>query len=303
MASIQSRVMELMIRRMNLFNYDRANLQALRLRMDRLSARAPGGSKVEVKPVQAGTVPGEWLIPPGAPPDRAVLYLHGGAWFLGSPRSHRAFVSRLAQAGGFRALVIDYRLAPEHPFPAGLEDCLAAYEWLQQNGIPPHKMVVAGDSAGGNLALALLVMLRDTGKPLPAGAVALSPATDLAGTGASQQTRRQLDPFFAKTSVSSVVPDYITVHDPCHPWISPLYADLHGLPPLLIHAGDHEILRDDAVRFGEKAAAAGVDVKTVVWPGMFHVFQMFDPIVPEAKKANEEIVGFVAERMRVESRE
>jgi acetyl esterase/lipase len=216
---------------------------------------------------------------------------------LGSPRLYRRYVSGLAQASGVRALVVDYRLAPEHPFPAGLEDCISAYEWLLQSGIPAQKIVVAGDSAGGNLTLALLVALRDRDQPLPVGAVTISPATDLAGTGTSQVTRKHLDPFFYRMSTNRIIEDYITIHNPCHPYISPLYADLHGLPPLLIHVGEHEILFDDAVRFGERAAQAGVQVELVVWPGMFHVFQLWGSILPEARLANTQIAGFVRQRL------
>jgi monoterpene epsilon-lactone hydrolase len=226
------------------------------------------------------------------------LYIHGGAWFLGSAGIYRGFVSNFAHACCIRALVINYRLAPENPFPAGLEDCIAAYEWLLQSGISPHKIVVAGDSAGGNLTLALLVALRDAGRPLPAGAVALSPATDMAGTGESYKTRRPLYPYFYNMSPTSpIIPDYITNHDPREPLISPLYADLRGLPPLLLHVGDHEILLDDTLRFAECARADGVDVKTVVWPEMFHVFQMFAPFLPEARRANQQIAAFITSRL------
>lgn len=297
MASIQTYILKFLIRRMNLFSGGPHDPQILRARIERSAIRARLHRNVQVAAVDAGSVPSEWLIPEGAPEDRALLYLHGGAWFMGSARTHRAFVSRLAYVSATRALSINYRLAPEHPFPAGLDDCVAAYEWLLHSGISPHQIIVAGDSAGGNLTLALLVALRDAGKPLPAGAVALSPATDLANTGESYTTRRRLDPYFANMGPSTIIPDYITDHDPHHPLISPLYADLRGLPPLLIHVGDHEILLDDAVRFGECAAAAGVEVTTVVWPGMFHVFNMFEPWLPEAHRANAEVVGFIKSRL------
>jgi acetyl esterase/lipase len=297
MASLQSHLFDFFIRHMNIFGGDGYDPQAVRQRSEQAGFMAKPQAHVQMLPVEAGAVPAEWLVPQAAPETSALLYLHGGAWFLGSPKLYRRFVSGLAQASGVRALVIDYRLAPEHPFPAALEDCISAYEWLLGSGIPAHKIVVAGDSAGGNLTLALLVALRDRGRPLPAGAVAISPATDLAGTGESQRTRRHLDPFFYKMGTNRIVEDYITSHDACHPHISPLYADLRGLPPLLIHVGDHEILFDDAVRFGEKAAAAGVQVKLVVWPGMFHVFQLWGSLLPEARRANAQIAGFVRQRL------
>jgi acetyl esterase/lipase len=297
MSSIQSHILEFWIRRLDFFNSKETDPQRIRARADRATSKLKPHSEVQIIPVDVGSVPAEWLIPPDAPPDRALLYLHGGAWYMGSAQTHRAFVSRLAYASGIRALVINYRLAPEHPFPAGLEDCIAAYEWLLRNGIAADKIVVAGDSAGGNLTLALLVALQEAGKPLPAGAIALSPATDLAFTGESVTTRRHLDPFFANAVPRTIVEDYIVDYNPCHPLISPLYADLHGLPPLLLHVGEHEILLDDAVRFGDRAVAAGVEAKTVVWPEMFHVFQMFAPILPEARQANEQIVAFIRSRL------
>ncbi len=251
----------------------------------------------QVLPQLAGSVPAEWVIPRGAPPGTALLYIHGGAWFMGSPRSHRGLVSYITSEAGVRALSIDYRLAPEYPFPAGLEDCVTAYTWLLDRGFTAEKLVVAGDSAGGNLALALLVALRDAGGPLPAAAVALSPATDLAGTGESYTTRAHLDPILANLGPSTVIPDYIADHDPREPLISPLYADLHSLPPLLIHVGDHEVLLDDSVRFGERARLAGVEAQVVVWPEMFHVFQIFVPFLPEARRAVREIGLFIRSRV------
>ena len=247
--------------------------------------------------------------PKDAPQDRALLYIHGGAWFMGSTTTHRSLVAGLAYASGVRALSINYRLAPEHPFPAGLDDCLAAYEWLLRRsslrgGIAPDKIIVAVDSAGGNLTLALLIALRDAGKPLPAGAVAISPATDLTFTGESYTARAHLDPFFADLGSDATVmlQGYTAGHDPRDPLISPLYADLHGLPPLLLHVGDHEALFDGVVGFGERAAAAGVDVQTVVWPGMFHVFHIFAAVLPEARQANAQIAAFIRSRLDGSSR-
>jgi monoterpene epsilon-lactone hydrolase len=297
MASIQSKLLEFWIRRMNLFGAEKIDSLALRARIEKAGAMSRPHGKVRVEPVSAGGVPAEWLIPAGASQERTLLYFHGGAWFAGSTHTHRAFVSRLAYASRVRALSINYRLAPEHPFPAGLDDCAAAYEWLLQGGIAADQIVVAGDSAGGNLTLALLVRLRDAGRPLPAAAVALSPATDLTGSGESHRTRAHLDPFFVKMGVNAIIPDYVNGQDPRNPLISPLYADLRGLPPLLLHVGEHETLLDDSVRFGERAAAAGVEVKTVVWPQMFHVFQIFAPLLPEASQAVAQIAGFISARL------
>lgn len=297
MASIQSHILDYAIRRLNLIGGGNPDPVVRRERLERSARILIPPRAVQIVRARAGPTPAEWLIPPGTPADRVLLYIHGGGWRVGSAKTHRGFVSRLACASGVRALSIDYRLAPEHPFPAGLDDCAAAYEWLLQNGVASRKIVIAGDSAGGNLALALLVRLRDAGKPLPAGAVAISPAPDLTFSGESHRTRKALDPFFWKDSGGEIVSDYIGDLDPRHPLISPVYADLHGLPPLLIHIGDHEVLLDDAVRFGERAAAAGVDVKTVVWPEMFHVFQIFTPLLPEARRASAQIAEFIASRL------
>lgn len=297
MASIQSTIIKYWVRKLNLFDVENFEPQRLRERNEKMSSGARIHREVQVIPVQAESVMGEWLVPRAALSDRALLYFHGGAWFMGSTRTHRSLVSHLAFSSGVRALSIDYRLAPEHPFPAGLEDCIAAYEWLLDNGIAADKIVVAGDSAGGNLALSLLVALRDAGKPLPAGGIALSPVTDLTGASESHRSRAHLDPLFHTTGPISVVPAYIGHQDPCHPWISPLFADLSGLPPLLLHAGDHETLLDDTLRFGQRASEAGVEAKIVVWPGMFHVFQMFTPFLPEAREAVDQIAAFITLRL------
>jgi monoterpene epsilon-lactone hydrolase len=293
MASVQSKLIKLWFRHQNFFGSKDYDPQAMRQRADQVRIFSHPRKNVQVLPVNAAGVPSEWLIPVGASQNRAMLYIHGGAWFMGSANTHRSFVSRLIYAAGLRALMINYRLAPEHPFPAGLEDCIVAYDWLLQNGISATKIIVAGDSAGGNLTLALLVALRDANKPLPRAAVAISPATDLAFTGQSVHTRIKLDPIFSHGGPSTIIQDYITTHDPHEPLISPLYADLHGLPPILIHVGDHEILLDDSVRFGQRALQAGVDATTVVWPEMFHVFQLFTPLLPEARKSVEQIAGFI----------
>ncbi len=297
MSSIQAKILKFWLKQQHFFGSGEYNPQQLRIQMDRAAGRMIRHRNVNIVPEQAGPVPAEWLIPRDAPDDRTLLYIHGGAWFMGSTATHRGLVSYLSYDSNVRALSINYRLAPEYPFPAGLDDCVNSYEWLLHTGINPQKIVVAGDSAGGNLTLALLVALRDTGTPLPAGAVALSPATDLSGSGESFITRQHLDPILSNLGSSTILTDYITDHNPRDPLISPLYADLHGLPPLLIHVGDHEVLLDDSVRFGERARAAGVDAKVVVWPEMFHVFQIFVPLLPEARKAVAQLASFIKSQM------
>jgi len=294
--SLQARLLDRLVPRLNLFGEDGADIPTLRRRIERTAPPVVPWARVRVEPVLTPAVRGEWVIPRRAAGDRVLLYLHGGAWVMGSPRTHRVLVADLARRAGVRALSIDYRLAPEHPYPAALDDAVAAYEWLLAGGIKPARIVVAGDSAGGNLALALLLRLRDAGTPLPAGAVLLSPVTDLELGGASHATRKAVDPFFARADLRPFIAQYAGAHDLREPYLSPLWADLRGLSPLLIHVGDHEVLRDDAVRLGERARAAGVEAWTVVWPGMTHVFQLQTLLLPEARRANREIGAFIRSR-------
>jgi monoterpene epsilon-lactone hydrolase len=297
MASIRAGLVDRIVRRLHLFGDDGADIATLRRRVARAPALVPPWADVRVAPVDAGGVPAEWVIPGGVDADRAVLYFHGGAWVMGSPRTHRGLVVDLARRAGVRALSLDYRLAPEHPYPAALDDGVTAYEWLLASGFQPGRIVLAGDSAGGNLVLALLLRLRDAGSPLPAGAVLLSPVTDLGCSGATWASRKAVDPFFARADLRPFIAAYAGTHDPLEPYLSPVVADLRGLPPLLVHVGDHEVLLDDAIRLGERASAAGVEARTVVWPGMMHVFHVYAPFLPEAGEANREISAFIRSRV------
>lgn len=294
MPSIQTHVMEFWFRRLNVFGR-KVDPIRMRAQSDRVPWMTSPTRGVRVLDVQANSVHAELLVPEGAPQDRAILYIHGGAWFLGSARMYRRFVSHLALESGVRALVIDYSLAPEKPFPAGLEDCLAGYDWLVQSGISPEKIIVAGDSAGGNLSLALLVALRERAKPLPAAVVAISPVVDLT-EGKPRGRNAHLDPIFSKMKASSFIDDYLNGHDPCDPLISPVYAELRGLPPLYMQAGEYEVLLDGIERFYQRAVEAGVDVKLDVWPQMFHVFEMWT-FIPEARAANRQIAEFIRSKI------
>jgi acetyl esterase/lipase len=247
--------------------------------------------------VSANGVPGEWITNDASTDAVTLYYLHGGGYSIGSVNTHATMVSQIARAAKARALSMDYRLAPEHPFPAALDDALAGYGWLLAQGIDSKRIVIGGDSAGGGLAAATLVALRDAGDPLPGAAVLLSPWTDLAGTGESMQTRAELDPMIpAMEGVSPMALWYTGDRPATDPLISPLYADLHGLPPLLIHVGDHEVLLSDSTRFAEKAEAAGVDVTLKVWDEMIHVFQFF-PMLPEGQQAIAEIGEWVKSKI------
>ncbi len=242
-----------------------------------------------------GRLPAEWLRPPGAHPRRVLLYLHGGGYVVGSLNTHRSLVGRLAQCCGVGALSVGYRMAPDHPFPAALDDARRAYRWLRRQGHAPHDIVVAGDSAGGGLALALLLWLRDAGQPLPAAAVGLSPWVDLAPPlrtlrrAAQEETR-----LFEALQMRTWGPLYAYRTALAHPLVSPARADLHGLPPLLLQVSDAEVLYDDVQRFAAKARAAGVPVVVEVFEGLVHWWHLFWRWVPEAAQALDQVAAFVA---------
>jgi epsilon-lactone hydrolase len=261
-----------------------------------------GGSTAAVtcERVSAGGVEGEWISPADAPLDKAILYFHGGGFRIGSVASHRDLIAQIAVASGCRVLAINYRLAPEHRFPAALDDALAAYGWMLGQGLTPGNVAFAGDSAGGNLVLAAMLALRERGLPLPIAAVLMSPWTDLAATGTSYVTRAEVDPIHQRPMILALAKNYLGGQgDPCDPLVSPLYADLAGLPPLLIQVGDRETVLDDSVMFADLARAAGVDVHLEVWDGMIHVFQMFGAALPEAHRAIASIAGFLNQHLHI----
>jgi epsilon-lactone hydrolase len=268
-----------------------ASVERMRGAMEKVSERVARDVKCE--PVSAGGVPAEWIVPPEAADDRVILYLHGGGYVMGSINTHRAMIARIARASHAKALALDYRMAPEHPFPAAVDDACAAYRWLIAQEYKPGRIVIAGDSAGGGLTLATLLALRDSGAPLPAAAVPISPWTDLEGTGASVETRAGADPMVDKEGLLRMGRMYIGDRNPKNPLASPIYADYKGLPPMLIQVGDAEILLDDATRVAERAQAAGVKVELEAWPEMFHVWHVFAKILPEGQQAIDRIGEYV----------
>ena len=251
------------------------------------------GEDIVTERVGAGGVPAEWIVAPGAVDDRVILFLHGGGYVIGSMRTHREMISRLSRATGARALGLDYRLAPESPFPAPVEDTLAAYRWLLSNGVNPKKIAIAGDSAGGGLTVAALVALRYAGEPMPAAGVCISPWVDLEALGESHITNAEVDPVAGVEFVKPIPKMYIGDRDLRTPLAAPLYADLHGLPPLLIQVGSAEVLLNDSTRLAERAKAAGVDVELEVWDDMLHVWHLFAPILPEGQKGIERAGEFI----------
>lgn len=236
----------------------------------------------------------EWIIPgEHAHSDKVMYFLHGGAYGMGSIKSHRPIVARIARRCGVKALHINYRLAPEYVFPAAVEDSEKCYKWLLKQGIKPEDIIICGDSAGGGLTMATLLKLRDDGVPLPSCGIGLSPWLDLGTTGASYDDRAKLDPYIDKEAVMDWASRYLGDTHYTNPLASPVYGDLGGLPPLLIQVGTHELLHDDAITFAEKAANAGVDVELEIWEDMFHVWHAFAGFMPEADMALDNIAKFI----------
>jgi len=295
MLSWQVRLLEIYFRLQHAFapKAGEVDVHKERVELDKLGAmfKLPKG----IKPVKelAGGVPAEWLIPPGISNGRVVLYLHGGSYICGSPNSHRSLVANIAIASKARALVIDYRMAPEHPHPAAVEDAVTAYKWLLSNKVDSKHLAVVGDSAGGGLSVALLVSLRDRNVPLPAACVCLSPWTDLAFTGESWKSKAAVDLIIYDYKELAFAKMYLGGLDPKTPLASPLYADLKGLPPLLVQVGTDEVLLSDSTRLVDRAQQAGVNAVIDEWEKMQHVWQFAASFIPEGRRAIERIGEFV----------
>lgn len=277
---------------------DSLDLGGLTLAERRAFMAAAGGPPPEgttIDPVDAGGVPAEWVTAAGVTGERTVLFFHGGAYHLGSPATLRRLLALISSAAQARVLSAGYRLAPEHPFPAAVHDALAAYRWLLARGPATRQIAIAGNSSGGGLALATLVALRDAGEPLPAAAVAISPWTDLELAGESRRTRAAADRMITPDGMAEAARWYLAGQDPRHPYASPVRADLRGLPPILIHVGDAEILLDDSTRLAARARAAGVQVTLEVWDDMPHCWHTFAGLLPEADQAIQRIGGWLRE--------
>lgn len=253
-------------------------------------------SDVSITPVDAGGVAGEWVSPP-APACGVVLFFHGGGYCMGSPKTHRGLTGRLALASNRRVLSLDYRLAPEHPFPAAIDDCVAAYRWLLDGGTSPHDIALAGDSAGGGLVLCLLLALKQQNLPLPATCACLSPLTDHVKSGDSVRLRADRDPLLTPASTTANSDRYVTPEQARDPLASPLYGDLSGLPPTLILVGSEEILFDDSSRVAAKAQEAGSPVELDVWEGLFHVWPLFADDLPEGQEAIDRAAAYIREHL------
>jgi len=273
------------------------SVEAIRSGLDQLAIMSKLPKDVKCEPINAGGVPAEWISTPDTINKRITLYLHGGGYIAGSIDTHRDLVARISRASKTRILIIDYRLAPEHPYPAALEDCLNAYKWLVNNEkVASDNIIIAGDSAGGGLTVGCLISLRDEGFPLPAAAVCLSPGTDATMSGESFKTKVELDPFLTPESVKFMIGQYLGNTDPQE--VTILNANFKGFPPLLIQVGSSEILLNDSTLLAELAEAAGVDVKLEIWEDMIHVFQAFAAFAPESREAIEKIGEFVQKHLK-----
>jgi acetyl esterase/lipase len=255
-----------------------------RLLKELLSAQ-PLPPEVTVTAADVGGVPAAEITVDGVEARHVVLYFHGGVYVMGDAFLAAGLASQVGRRTRAKVVSVDYRLAPEHPYPAAVEDALAAYEGLLDSGVAPSDIAFAGESAGGGLAVATMVNARDRGLPLPAAALVMSPYVDLTLAGASMESRREVDPLLSPEALQARVPDYTAGQDAALGLISPVFADLSGLPPLIIQAGTHEVLLDDALRLAQRAAGADVEVTLEITPGVPHVFQAYQPILDEATAA------------------
>jgi monoterpene epsilon-lactone hydrolase len=268
-----------------------------RERLDSIGSVYPPPSDIRIEPAELGGVPAEWSLAPGSDPSRVLIFLHGGGYCSGSIASHRGMVTETGRSAGVRTLALGYRLAPEHPFPAALDDALAAYADLLGQGIDPARIALAGDSAGGGLALATMLRLREAGQPLPACAWLVSPWVDLQMTGGTMASKAEVDPLIQKAYLQQLAASYLAGADPAQPCVSPLNADLGGFPPLLVQVGSAETLLDDAVRIAGRAGAANVPVTLEVWPQMIHVWHLWAAQLRDGRCAIASAGAFIRARL------
>jgi acetyl esterase/lipase len=273
-------------------------IDEMRATMDAATGVMPVPEDIRFEPVDAAGVAAEWTIAPGAVSDGAIVYFHGGGYVSGSIRTHRLLVADVARAAGMPVLSVDYRLGPEHPFPAAVDDAVAAYGFVRERGIPASRIAFGGDSAGGGLTVATLLALRDRGAALPAAGICISPWLDLSLSGQSMDTREAADPMLNRTRLGMMARGYLAGTDPRTPLASPLFADLTGLPRLLVQVGTAEVLLDDATRFAARARQAGMDIELEVWDDMIHDWHAFALVLPEGRQALERIGAFVRDALR-----
>lgn len=270
------------------------DIASMREAMNAMLGAAPPPEDLSFEPVDAGGVPAEWSSIVGrADSGRVVIYFHGGAYALGSVGTHRNLVAHIARRTGAHVLNVDYRLAPEHPFPAAVDDALAAYRFVLASGVPAGKIALAGDSAGGGLTAACLVALRDAGDPIPGAAVCISPWLDLSLSFPSWESKADVDPMLARDQIQLCANAYMDGADPKTPTVSPVFAELGGLPPLLVQVGTAEVLLDEAVEFAKRAEEAKVDTTLEVAQDMIHVWHAFADLLPEGRDALDTLAAFL----------
>lgn len=267
------------------------SLKERREAMEAMTAMIPTPDDLEISAVDIDGIPGRWVTAPGAKDDAFVVYYHGGGYVMGSLDTHQELMGRISRVCQAKVLGVDYRLAPEHVYPAAVDDGIKSYEWLLGQGADPSRVMLAGDSAGGGLTMATLLSIRDKGGKLPAGAIMFSPWTDLTASGDSAKSRAQADPMITMPALLEMAATYHAQVDSAEVLVSPVFADLSGLPPLLIQVGDAEMLLDDASRLADSAKSSGVSVLYEVWDEAFHVFQAL-PHLPEAVDALQKVGKF-----------
>ncbi|MDE1991089.1 MAG: alpha/beta hydrolase [Rhizobiaceae bacterium] len=269
--------------------------QERRVAFERLMESTPPPTRVQIKHVDADGVDADLIWPARLHHPigrRAILYIHGGGFYSGSTRTHRALAGALAKAASADVLLIDYRLVPEYSYPAQVNDALNGYRWLMESGYRNDNIVIAGDSVGGNIAIEATLKQIQAKRPLPAAVVTMSPVTDLAATGPSMKNNAANDPITGKVQIEAMQKAYLGGKSPTDPEVSPLYADMTGFPPLLMQVGSREMLMDDTLRLADKARQAGVDVTTEVWPGMIHEWQLFPFWLEDARRSNQKVADF-----------
>lgn len=272
-------------------------VEASRERMEQIGEAFPPPEEVKIEAFSLEGLPAEWLTPPGFKGKRTLLYFHGGGFVAGSLNSSRNLAAHIALAGDIRVLNVEYRLAPENPYPAAVEDALTAYRWLLDQGVVPGKIAVGGDSAGGGLALGLMHWLRKGKHPFPGALALMSPATDATFSGDSFKENEESDILFEKEHLTRFLKAYLGAHPPDDPLASPLFGNFDGFPPMLIQVSQVEMLRDDSTQVAEKAKAAGVDVTLEIWEEMTHVWQYYVSFLPEAKEAVKNMGTFLKNKL------
>ncbi|MEI7885367.1 MAG: alpha/beta hydrolase [Clostridia bacterium] len=306
MASLRGKIFSIILRYRHLLKgqlksqvIDRnTSIQKLRDDVEKSAAKMakiPIG--VEIQPADFPNFYAEWLIPRECKKEQVILYFHGGGFVMGTSKDHRGLVAKFVEKCGVQALTFDYSLAPEHPFPAAINDGVAIYEWLLSSGYQGQNIIIAGDSAGGGIALSTILVLKDKKLALPAAIVVFSPCTDLTCSGESHKTKAKLDPATPQGATETYTSYYIGESDPSDPYMSPLFGNLVGLPPLMIQVGENETLLDDAVRLAKNAENAGVEVQLHLWEGMFHCFPLMAPMFPEATQAMNEVCQFIQKKL------